>query len=424
MYAVFVDIPFRRVGPGRAEVSGEWATALTLLRDSLGGRYGPIAVAAPEAATEAELRPMQVPVTLDAAEDQIDFEPLGPSTWRLRQFWRHYPAVRCRARAVAARAEVTHCGMNDVFMPWSLTGHFAAAAAGATTVFVIDTDIVSQIRQLDAHVSPPKKLKAAVYCRAYEAMARRAVAAADLALLKGAAVQSRYAKYAERAEDFYDTSFSGSDVIDAARLDEKCAAVEAGEPLRALSLGRLAPRKGVDHSIRAVAKAASAGVPITLDIIGTGPQEAELKTLAASLPGGGSVRFLGGRKYGPDLLRGVATYPLFLFTPLGEDTPRAVFDALAGGCAIEAYDVPYTRQLLPTVGQPEPVPVDDVDALAERLNELHRDRRKLSRLMRASAAAAMDHTAEKWYARRARWTAEVHAAKQASPAGEAVGLAG
>ena len=424
MYAVFVDIPFRRVGPGRCEVSGEWATALTLLRDSLGGRYGPITVAAPEAATEADLRPMQVPVTLDANADQIAFEPLGPTGWRMRQFWRHLPDVRRRARAVVERAEVTHCGMNDVFMPWSLLGHFAAAAAGKTTVFVIDTDIVTQIKQLAATQSPAKRAKALLYRRTYAAVAKRAVAAADLALLKGAAVQARYAKYAKRAEDFYDTSFAESDVIDAARLNEKCAAVERGEPLRVLSLGRLAPRKGVGHSIRAVAQAASAGVPVTLDVIGTGPQEAELKALAERMPGGGAVRFLGGRKYGPDLLREVAIYPIFLFTPLGEDTPRAVFDALAGGCAISAYDVPYTRQLLPTVGQPPPVPLNDVDALAAMLTELHRDRPRLSGLMRAAAAAATDHTAEKWYARRARWTAEVHAAKHASPAGEAVGLAG
>ncbi len=424
MYAVFVDIPFRRLAPGRAEVSGEWAAALRLLRDALGGRYGPITVAAPEAATAADLKPLQVPVALDADIDHIDFEPLGPAGWRLRQFWRHYPAVRRRARDIAGRADVTHCGMNDVLMPWSLTGHFAASAAGKTTLFVIDTDIVTQIQQLDANVSLPRKIKAAVYCRAYATMARRAVAAADLALLKGSAVRARYGRFATRAEDFYDTSFAASDVIDAARLDTKCRDVEAGGPIRALSLGRLAPRKGVDHSIRAVASAAAEGVPVTLDVIGTGPQEAELKALTASLPGGGAVRFLGGRQYGPDLLREVAAYPLFLFTPLGEDTPRAVFDALAGGCAIAAYDVPYTRQLLPTVGQPPPVPLNDAAALSELIGELHRDRRRLSGLMRAAAAAATDHTAEKWYARRARWTAEVHAAKHAPPAGEAVGLAG
>src|SRR4051812_27794190 len=47
MYTLTIGVPFRRLDEHRCEVASDWAKSLYLLRDSFGGRFGPIMVAAP-----------------------------------------------------------------------------------------------------------------------------------------------------------------------------------------------------------------------------------------------------------------------------------------------------------------------------------------------------------------------------------------
>ena len=67
---------------------------------------------------------------------------------------------------------------------------------------------------------------------------------------------------------------------------------DSGE-LRLLSVGRLIPRKGLHHLIRALAAMRPTRRPVKLTIVGSGPEEAELKG-AGSEPGnsGGLLRWL------------------------------------------------------------------------------------------------------------------------------------
>jgi phosphatidyl-myo-inositol dimannoside synthase len=67
---------------------------------------------------------------------------------------------------------------------------------------------------------------------------------------------------------------------------------DAGPPegITLLSVGRLVPRKGVDTVLRALARLPRA---LTYRIVGTGPDEARLKTLASELGVAGRVTFVG-----------------------------------------------------------------------------------------------------------------------------------
>ena len=62
--------------------------------------------------------------------------------------------------------------------------------------------------------------------------------------------------------------------------------------LRLLSVGRLIPQKGVGHLIRALAAMRPVRRPVSLTIVGSGPQEAELRALVQSL-GVRRIRFAG-----------------------------------------------------------------------------------------------------------------------------------
>ena len=426
MYTVVISVPFRRISADVCEVPSDWGIALKLLRDSLGGRFGPLTVAAPEAPGKpGERISDQAPLALHARDDAIGFVRLGSSDWRPRHFWRNRRAVRRTLDDLAARSEVMHTGINNLYLPYAPMGFFAGRRAGKMSVFVLDTDIVMQLEQTARGARLRKRAWTWLYARLYERTARTAIAAADLVMLKGHQLHVRYGELNPRAKDFYNTSFGAGDVIGADLLARKCAEVRRGEPLRALSIGRLIPRKGVDHTIRAVADAAVRGVPVVLDILGGGPEEAALRKLTAELNAGHVVNFLGTVPYDAALLKRIATYHLWLFTALSEDTPRAMFDAMAGGCALLAYDLPFSRQVLADARQEPPVPLGEPRGLADLLARLHGDRARVAELMTNCAREAPNHTAESWYARRAKWTEEAYLARNGRlpelPAREEIG---
>lgn len=426
MYTVVISVPFRRVSGEVCEVPSDWGMALKLLRDSLRGRFGALTVAAPEAPGPAGGRIAdQVPLSLHAQGDGIGFVRLGDSGWGAREFWRNSRSIRRTLDDLAARSEVMHTGINNLLLPYAPMGFFAGRRAGKMSVFVLDTDIILQLEQMAAGQRLRKRAWTFCYKTLYERTARQAIAAADLPMLKGRQLHVRYGGLNPRAKDFYNTSYTAGDVIAPELLARKCEKVRGGEPLRALSIGRLIGRKGVDHTIRAVADAAARGVPIVLDVLGSGGEEANLRQLARELNADHLVNFLGSVPYDAALLKRIATYHLWLFTALSEDTPRAMFDAMAGGCALLAYDLPFSRQVLAEARQEPPVVLGEPRGLADLIVRLNGDRARIAELMANCAREAPNHTAESWYARRARWTEEAYAARHGRlPGAAAAALSG
>jgi glycosyltransferase involved in cell wall biosynthesis len=175
-----------------------------------------------------------------------------------------------------------------------------------------------------------------------------------------------------------------------------------------LYLGRLVDYKGIDYAIKAVAAAAGQGTPITFDIIGDGPAEKQLRQVALDAGAGPAVRFLGPRVYGPELLREIRAYHVMLFTSLAEETPRALFDGMAAGCALMAFAIPFVRQVVEQCRHGAAVPIGDIAALTEALRGAHCDRNTQAQWMRAAVEAAHGNAADVWYRRRAEWTFEAY----------------
>lgn len=414
MYLVVINVPFRGCGPGAAEVTSDWARSLELLRDSFHGRFGSVVVAAPELPPGDGPIGSQAPQRLEAERDGISFVRLGDTRWRARQFWWHHRAIRAKCRDLARQADVVHCGINNLWQPYSFFGFRAADWAGKTTVFVQDGDAIGRLNDLAAGAPWHRRVFNWLYCRMYYELTRHAVARADLSLLKGHAVNARYGRFARNAHDFYDTSYSAGDVLGSDALAAKLAAVRGGAPVRCLALGRIVDIKGLDHSIAAVAAARQRGAAVELDLIGDGPDEPRLRALAERLGVAAAVRFCGRRPYGPELLAEVARYHLLLFTSTADETPRALFDGLAGGCGLLAFDLPFTRQVVEEIGHGVVVPRGDTAALAAELVRLHADRGALTEWITTAAQAAPEHTAERWYARRAAWTIEAYERRMAA----------
>ncbi len=414
-YTMAVHVPIYMDGD-ECYAAAEWRRALYLLRDSFAGAFDRFICVAP---------------TLQAAEDGQNFSllPVGGSQkdgWEIspsislkmgkREYWLMGGRAQWRqdvGRALAI-SELGHMGLGDLYRPINYDALRLSLDSDVTTIFVRDTDEVTKMRNLLAakqiRNGPDRKL----YLWAYERAMRNAVARADLSLLKGRALMTRYQDYAKNPKYFHNTSYHTSEIIASEVIETRIATLSEGRPLRFVYCGRLVPRKGCDHSIRMVSAAVKNGANIRFDLIGDGPQRAELEALAHQEGVADRVSFLGERPYGSDLLLDLAQYDGLLFTPLSEDTPRMIFDGYASGLPLIGYDIPYVQERAAEEHATHLLPAFDIAGAATVLQDLGTQRNRLSDLAKAAHRAAFDNASEVWYERRADWTLEAHARRQAS----------
>jgi len=407
MYLVTIQVPIYVHG-GERFLATDWRRSLFLLRDSFDGRFGRIQVVAPSldarTHTDQPLEPMR-------QSDEIELYPSFRIDKSLPDFWRH--DVRTWYRDIAAlipTADVVHGGFCDVYRPLDYIGFLSALRADKPTVFVQDTDQVQQEVELNRGAPLPRRMLGRSYAEIYERCVRFGVKHASLSLLKGRALHARYGDYAKNAHNFHDTSYLAEEVVPKARLEQRTHSL-LSEPraIRLVYCGRLEQRKGVDHSIEAVARARRLGARVTFDIIGDGPERAALERQVVALELGQVVRFLGRRVYGPGLLSDLAGYDALLFTPLAEDTPRMIFDGYAAGLPLLAYGIEYAREREAEDGAARTVEARSTAALGDLLCALDRDRNQLVKLAVRAHEAALYHSADAWYRRRAEWTYEAAA---------------
>lgn len=122
---------------------------------------------------------------------------------------------------------------------------------------------------------------------------------------------------------------------------------------RLLVTGRLEPQKGHSMLFRALADVPP---PWTLDLIGAGSQERELKELAERLGIASRVRFQGERD---DASSWLVKADLFLFPSQWEGMGLALLEAMAARVPALASDLPSIREYAP---KRMLVPADDVAA--------------------------------------------------------------
>src|SRR5690606_38020856 len=94
--------------------------------------------------------------------------------------------------------------------------------------------------------------------------------------------------------------------------------------------------KRVDHAVRAVAAARTAGAPVTLDIYGDGPERPRLEAAIAKANGGIVLR-----GYSPDASTHLAESSFLLLSSRSEGFPLVLVDAMAAGGLPSACDIPY-----------------------------------------------------------------------------------
>jgi len=106
--------------------------------------------------------------------------------------------------------------------------------------------------------------------------------------------------------------------------------------LRLLSVGRLIPRKGIHHLVRALAVMRPVRRRVNLTIVGSGPQEAELRALVQSL-GVRGIRFAGFVDQ-DELPAYYAAADVFVFPTFEDPYGIVLLEAAASGLALIASE--------------------------------------------------------------------------------------
>lgn len=144
--------------------------------------------------------------------------------------------------------------------------------------------------------------------------------------------------------------------------------------LRVGFAGRLVPEKGADLAVRAFASATE-GLDASLEVLGSGVQEPELRRLVEDLGLAGRVLFAGAVDQNEALAR-IAGYDALLVPSRTrpnwkEQFGRVAVQAMAAGTPVIASDSGALPEVLGGCG--ELVPEGDVDAFSRALRRVLRD---------------------------------------------------
>lgn len=162
------------------------------------------------------------------------------------------------------------------------------------------------------------------------------------------------------------------------------------ESVTVLALGRLVREKNLPLLLRACAQA-TARVPLRLIIAGSGPEEAYLRRMAASLPELETV-FLPWTDDVPGLL---AQADLFALSSYREGWARVLLEAMAAGLPTVTTEVGCVGEALRHGVHGEVVPVADEAAFAEALERLAGDAELREHYGRVAARDVATYTASR-----------------------------
>ena len=162
--------------------------------------------------------------------------------------------------------------------------------------------------------------------------------------------------------------------IDLEQYDRKLTTAEAKHKLNLPderwhlgAVGRLAPEKGFDYLIRAVAALTDAGVDVGLSILGDGPQQQELETLVSDLNLGDRVHLVGHVTNPKPYYESMDVYVL---SSLREGLPNVLLEAMAYGIPLVATAVAGIPRLIDGESNGVLIPPSDAKSIADAITQL------------------------------------------------------
>jgi glycosyltransferase involved in cell wall biosynthesis len=174
--------------------------------------------------------------------------------------------------------------------------------------------------------------------------------------------------------------------------------------LRLVTVGALAPRKGQEYAIEALAILAGSGLEASLTLVGAGPDDAMLRRRASQAGVRDRVTFVGEQS---DPRPYLAKADIFVLPSRQEGFSNALLEAMASGLPVIATDVGGNAEAIVDGEGGRIVPPQQPRAIASAIAELAPNRPRMAEMGRAnrqrvadvfSLEASARHLAE-WYLR-------------------------
>jgi phosphatidyl-myo-inositol dimannoside synthase len=305
-----------------------------------------------------------------------------------RQFYPLLPRIIGRLSAWVREVDIVHLRVPS---PAAIFAFRAAAAAGKP-VFLL---VVGDYAALEPHLGyrGVKKLAFGWYVT-FEEWALRHMIARALTFTNGASLLRKHEAHGPRVIETKTTTLSRHDIN--TRAD-----VAAAGRVRALTVSRIDPRKGLRALPGAVAALVAQGIDITMDIVGPtigqiGDAERDaIQREAESLGVADRCRLMGAVPL-DRLMAMYRDYDVFILpTQPGEGIPRVLLEAMANGLPVVTTDVSGIGSLVLDGRNGLLMPSATADAVAGAVGRIVQDGELRRRLIQGGYATARAHTLER-----------------------------
>lgn len=176
---------------------------------------------------------------------------------------------------------------------------------------------------------------------------------------------------------------------------KKLAPVMNSDMIRICSVGRLAYPKDYQTLLKAYQKYLLLYPQSRLSIYGEGVLKEELLSLAKTLGIENKVTFLGFKK---EIISELKNYDMFVFSSRAEGMPNALIEAMAAGLPCIATDCEFGPvELIQNAENGLLVPIGDVDAMAENMCWIARNKEKAILMGKEASKVQQKYSRRKIY---------------------------
>ncbi|MBC7784646.1 MAG: glycosyltransferase [Burkholderiales bacterium] len=365
-YVLLTHIPtFAGQSSGVIRWSTEWEADLSAQVAALREVGFDVTVATPLLpAPDSQTLAKQALVDVTLKKQDFTYQPL-PGYRTMTQFVTHRPALRRAIRALIKDADIVQLGAGGHPISLGQVAWPIVKRAGRKCIFVFSDDpIPAWRRYAETGRNPAKRLAKSMAIKRLERFCATAVREADLVFAHSPEVQDRFGRaWSETCHTFAPTRLRDSQIGKARVTPDK------NRPLRVVTIGSAGFTRGVDHLLRALAKARRLNAKIELDLVGDVTGSAELMNLLRDQRLEPAIR-LHGRLSGPKLTAVLDQADVLAACELIPAIDPIIYLAIARGLPILTYQSGVLDQRLTDHGAGIVIPRGETDLFAQALLDL------------------------------------------------------